>query len=199
MKVTSVQVGLYETNSYIIYDEQTKLAVLTDPGAEPERILEALSRLGLQLQAVLLTHGHFDHVGATEAMHKATGCAVYVHALEQTMPAYMRAGLFYTETYDEGDELTFGTLSFKVLHTPGHSPGSVTLLCGDLMLCGDTLFCGSCGRTDCPGGSWKELNASLRRLGSLDGNYTVLPGHNDASTLQKERRGNVFMIRAMGN
>ena len=199
MKVTSVQTGLYETNTYILYDEQTKNAVITDPGAEPERILSELDRLGLHLQAVLLTHGHFDHVGATGAVRSATDCRIFVHPLELTMPEYMRAGLVYTDTYDEGDEVCFGNLHFRVLHTPGHSPGSVTLMIGDTLLCGDTLFCGSCGRTDCPGGSWEQLTASLRRLGALDGDYFVCPGHGDSTTLQKERRGNVFMIRAMGN
>lgn len=199
MKVTSVQVGLYETNTYILYDEQTMEAAITDPGAEPERILGELRRLGLKLQAVLLTHGHFDHVGATGAIREATGCKVYVHPLEMTMPEYMRAGLCYTDTYAEGDVLRFGEMEFTVMHTPGHSPGSVTLLCGDRLFCGDTLFCGSCGRTDSPGGSWTQLTESLRRLGELSGDYAVFPGHGDTTTLQKERRGNVFMIRAMGN
>lgn len=199
MKVTSVQVGLYATNTYILYDEQTMEAVITDPGAEPERILGELRRLGLQLHAVLLTHGHFDHVGATGAVSEATGCRVYVHPLELTMPEYMRAGLCYTDTYDEGDVLRFGGMEFTVMHTPGHSPGSITLVSGDRLFCGDTLFCGSCGRTDSPGGSWTQLTDSLRRLGELEKDYEVYPGHGDATTLQKERRGNVFMIRAMGN
>ncbi len=197
MKITSVQLGLYETNAYIIYNEQTKDAVITDPGAEPERVVQELKRLGLHLQAVLLTHGHFDHVGATGAIREATGCKVYVHPLELTMPEYMRAGLCYTDTYEEGNDLSFGDMQFHVMHTPGHSPGSVTLVCGRNLFCGDTIFCGSCGRTDCPGGSWEVLTGSLRRLGVLEGDYTVYPGHGDATTLQKERRGNVFLIRAM--
>lgn len=198
MKITAVKVGLYETNAYILYDEQTKNAVITDPGAEPELILQELERFGLHLQAVLLTHGHFDHVGATGAIREATGCKVYVHPLELTMPEYMRAGLCYTDTYEEGDTLTFDSMEFHVLHTPGHSPGSVTLLSDRNLFCGDTIFCGSCGRTDCPGGSWEVLTGSLRRLGALEGDYDVYPGHGDATTLQKERRGNVFLIRAMG-
>lgn len=199
MKVTVVKVGLYETNAYILYDEQTKNAVVTDPGAEPEKILRELARLELQLKAVLLTHGHFDHVGGTKALKEATDCKVYVHPLELTLPEYMRAGLYNTDTYEEGDKLCFDSMCFQVLHTPGHSPGSVTLMCNGMLFCGDTLFCGSCGRTDSPGGSWAQLTASLRRLGELKEDYIVYPGHGDATMLKKERRGNVFMMRAMGN
>lgn len=198
MKVTSVKVGLYETNCYIIYDEITMRGVMTDPGDEPEKILARLKELGIRLEAVLLTHGHFDHVGATGPVREATGCRVYVHPMEIGMPEYMRKGLVYTDTYDEGDILRFGSLEFKVLHTPGHSPGSVTLLCGGMMFCGDTLFCGSCGRTDCPGGSWVQLTGSLQRLGRMEGEWLVYPGHGDSTTLRKECRGNVFVLRALG-
>ena len=99
--------------------------------------------------------------------------------------------------YGEGDTLTVGGLTVSVLATPGHSEGSVTLRCGDALFCGDTLFAGSCGRTDFPGGSMEKMMTSLRRLGQLDGDLQVLPGHMEASTLDRERRGNPYLLHAM--
>ena len=198
MQITTLMLGLYETNCYIIYDETTKNAVLTDPGYEPERILNKLTELGLTLKAILLTHGHFDHVGATGAIMDATGCKSYVHALELSMPEYLRRGLRYSDFYAEGDELVFDSLRFRVLHTPGHTPGSVTLMLEDKLFCGDLLFRSSCGRTDSPGGSWEQMLASLKRVAELPGDYTVYPGHGVPTPLSRERRGNVFILRALG-
>ena len=99
--------------------------------------------------------------------------------------------------YGEGDRITVGTLELQVLHTPGHSEGSVTLRCGDVLFCGDTLFAGSCGRTDLPGGDPMEMLASLRRLGRLEGDYTVYPGHMDSTTLAREKQYNPFIRQAL--
>lgn len=198
MQMTTLTLGLYETNCYILYDEDTKSAVLTDPGYEPERILGKLRELDLRLQAILFTHGHFDHVGASEPIVQATGCKAYVHELELTMPAYLRRGLTYTDFYGEGDELCFDSLHFKVLHTPGHTPGSVTLMLDDKLFCGDLLFRGSCGRTDSAGGSWEDMLCSLKRVAELPGDYLVYPGHGVPTPLSRERRGNVFIQRALG-
>lgn len=198
MQITTLTLGLYETNVYIIYDEQTRSAVLTDPGYEPERILAVLQELGLTLKAILFTHGHFDHVGASAPIIEATGCKAYVHELELTMPEYLRRGLVYTDFYGEGDVLDFDSLHFRVLHTPGHTPGSVTLLLEDRLFCGDLLFRGSCGRTDSPGGSWEQMLCSLKRVAELPGDYTIYPGHGVSTPLSRERRGNVFILRALG-
>lgn len=114
------------------------------------------------------------------------------------MPAYMTAGtLFYTDTYDEGDVISVGNLRFRVLATPGHSPGSVCLICGNALFSGDTLFRGNCGRTDCPGGSWEQMLQSLKRLGQMEENYDVYPGHGPATNLQREQRGNHFILEAL--
>lgn len=198
MQMTTLTLGLYETNCYIIYDETTKTAVLTDPGYEPERILNKLDALGLTLKAILFTHGHFDHVGASQAIIDATGCKAYVHERELTMPAYLHRGLTYTDFYGEGDVLSFDSLRFTVLHTPGHTPGSVTLMLDDKLFCGDLLFRGSCGRTDSPGGSWEQMLDSLKRVAELDGDYAIYPGHGAPLQLSKERRENVFILRALG-
>ena len=198
MEMTCLTLGLYETNCYILYDETTKNAVLTDPGYEPERILAKLRELGLTLKAVLLTHGHFDHVGATAPLAEAVGCRVYVHEAELSMPPYLRRGLRYTDFYGEGDTLDFDSLHFTVLHTPGHTPGSVTLMLGNKLFCGDLLFRGSCGRTDSAGGSWEQMLASLKRVAELPGDYEIYPGHGVMTTLSRERRGNVFFLRALG-
>lgn len=198
MKMTSMQLGLYETNCYIIYDETTMDGVITDPGYTPELVLQRLAELGVHLKAILLTHGHFDHVGGVRAIAEATGCQVYLNEKDTSMPSYLTAGpLYYTDCYDEGDEVTIGPLKFRVLSTPGHTPGSVCLLCGNAMFSGDTLFRGSCGRTDGPGGSWQQIMQSLKKLGSLAMDYDVYPGHGPSTTLQYEKLGNRFMREAM--
>ena len=123
-----------------------------------------------------------------------TVCPVYLHEAELSMPPQMTAGpLFYTNTYGEGDFVEAAGLSFKVLHTPGHTPGSICLLCENAMFSGDTLFWGSCGRTDLPGGSWATIRKSLLRLAELSGDYDVYPGHGDATTLSFERKMNPYM------
>lgn len=197
MKIESIQLGLYETNCYIIYDEETKIAAITDPGYTPEKVLAKLDQLGLTLDSILLTHGHFDHVGGVKEIAEKTKCRVFINEVETSMPAYLTAGeLYFTDTYDEGSEFDVGPMHFHVLSTPGHSPGSVCLICGNAMFTGDTIFCGSCGRTDCPGGSWTQILASLKRLYELPGDYDLYPGHGTTSTLRTERLGNSFMMEA---
>jgi glyoxylase-like metal-dependent hydrolase (beta-lactamase superfamily II) len=142
----------------------------------------------------LLTHGHFDHVGAVRAIAAETGCPVYLCAEDLSMPPQMTAGpLYYTHTYQEGDVVNLAGVSVRVLHTPGHTPGSVCLMCEDTIFSGDTLFQDSCGRTDLPGGNWATILQSLKRLANLDGDFTVYPGHGPATTLEEEKRWNPYM------
>lgn len=192
--VHMLTLGNYQTNCYILHDDGSKNCCVIDPGYSGDLILDKLQELGLTLEAILLTHGHFDHVGAVRDLAADTQCRVYLCPEDLTMPPAFTAGpLYHTHSYGEGDRLCLAGLDIQVLHTPGHTPGSVCLAVQDALFSGDTLFCGSCGRTDLPGGSWEALAGSLHRLAQLDKNYWVLPGHGETSTLAQEKRHNPYL------
>ena len=194
INIKTLALGAYQTNCYLVWDENSPTCVVIDPGYEPDTILNAVEDLGKKIAAIFLTHGHFDHVGAVRELVAETGCPVYLHEADLTMPIQMTAGpLYYTNTYAEGDFVEAAGLSFKVLHTPGHTPGSVCLMCENALFSGDTLFWGSCGRTDFPGGSSSQMHASLKRLANLSGDYDVYPGHADATKLSFERNFNPYL------
>ncbi len=186
--------GAYQTNCYLVWGENANTCVVIDPGYETDTVLAEVKKLGKEIAAILLTHGHFDHVGGVKEIAAETDCPVYLCEADLSMPPQMTAGpLYYTNTYAEGDFLELAGLSFKVLHTPGHTPGSVCLQCENVLFSGDTLFWGSCGRTDLPGGSWSTIRVSLKRLADLPGDYEVYPGHGDFTTLSFERKMNPYM------
>ena len=194
MKMTTMALGAYQTNCYLAWSEESDECIVVDPGYEPERVLAQTEKLGKKIVAILLTHGHFDHVGGVKEIAAETDCKVYIHERDLSMPQQMTAGrLYYTHTYGEGDVLNLAGLSLGVLHTPGHTPGSVCLTVEDTMFSGDTLFQDSCGRTDLPGGSWTEICASLKRLVSLEEDYKVYPGHGPSTTLNEEKQYNPYM------
>lgn len=194
LQTYAMALGDYQTNCYIVHDKESKTCCVIDPGYDADAILDKLDSLHLTLEAILLTHGHFDHVGAVKELAAETGCKVYLHPADLTMPPMMTAGkLYYTDTYDEGDVLHLAGLTFTVLHTPGHTPGSVCLQCETSLFSGDTLFAGSCGRTDLPGGDWDTITASLKRLSKLEGNLWILPGHGGTSTLRDEKKYNPYL------
>ncbi len=202
MKVKVMPVGPIGTNCYILEDEQAQVVAIIDPGDEAERILSVMGEENVTVEYILLTHGHYDHTTAVPALHKAYPQAkIYIHQADangagsRLFPlAGQVEGLL---SYDEGDTLSLGGLTIEVLHTPGHSKGSVTLKVGDVLFTGDTLFAGDCGRTDLSGGSYEEILASLKRLGELEGNFHVCPGHGGTSTMDQERRGNPYLREAM--
>ena len=204
MKVKVMQVGPIGTNCYILEDDTTGKAAVIDPGDEAGRILKVLEEDKVEVEYILLTHGHYDHTTGVPELHRALPKAkIYIHKADangagsQLFPlAKQVEGLLY---YDDGDKLTLGSLTIEVIHTPGHSKGSVTLKVGDVLFSGDTLFAGSCGRTDLAGGSYAEIMASLKRLGQLEGDYHVCPGHDITSTLEQERRSNPFLREAMAH
>ena len=194
LNIKHLALGAYQTNCYLVWEETSSTCVVIDPGYEAQRILLEAKRLGKTVEAILLTHGHFDHVGGVREIAADTDCKVFLCDQDLSMPTQMTAGpLYYTDTYGDGDTLSLAGLTFQVLHTPGHTPGSVCLLCEQTMFSGDTLFWGSCGRTDLPGGSWATLRASLLRLAGLTGDYEVLPGHGDSTRLSFERKMNPYM------
>ena len=202
MKIISMQVGPIMTNCYILIDEESKKTAVIDPGEDADRILAALREEDSQVEYILLTHGHYDHTTAVPELHAALPQArIYIHQADANGAG---SKLFPLASqvedlllYDEGDTLALGGLTIQVLHTPGHSPGSVTLKAGDVLFTGDTLFAGDCGRTDLRGGSWEEILVSLGRLGKLEGNFHVLPGHGDTSDLDTERKINPYLKQGM--
>ena len=188
------------TNCYIFGDDAAKTGAIVDPGGDAAGILAAVHDLGLTVSAIFLTHGHYDHVGALPELRKALpGVPVYLHPADGAI----RDGALIpdpgpTEDYVDGDRVAVGGLTVEVLHTPGHTPGGVSLKVGDTLFTGDTLFRGSMGRTDLPGGSYDAIMNSLKRLAALPGDCKVCPGHDAPSTLEAERTGNYYMREAAG-
>ena len=192
MTIRTLILDPLQVNCYILWE--TEQCLVIDPGFEPERVMKTCDELGLKIQAILLTHGHFDHVGGVKKIAEKTGCQVFLHPDELSLPPFITSGkLYYTDTYAEGDEITLAGMTFTVLHTPGHTPGAVCLHFGDHLFTGDTLFAGSCGRTDLPGGSFATIKASLKRLASLPGNASIYPGHGEETTLETERKNNPYI------
>ncbi len=194
MNITVLPLGSLQANCYVA--AEGGVCAVIDPGAQGARLVEWLKDNGLVPEAVLLTHGHYDHVGAVEALVQEFGVDVYLHKGDTAMTGELAKGLYWNKTYAEGDTVTVGGMAFSVLHTPGHTPGSVCLRSGDALFAGDTLFAGSCGRTDFPGGSWEQMMASLSRLSKLEENCTVLPGHGGETTIARERAYNPYMKEA---
>lgn len=200
----TIPVGQIDTNCYLIGDEKAGVCAVADPGGSAERVLDMIEKSGLEPRMILLTHGHWDHVGAVPALlERWPDLPVYAHERELCPAGKPDPHYFFPHagknqrTYGEGDTLELGGLTLQVLHTPGHSAGSVVVLAGDVMLAGDTLFAASCGRCDLPGGSEEAMLASLKRLAELAGDYKVCPGHGPLSTLDRERQINPYMRQAM--
>jgi len=203
MLIKCLSVGNMEENCYIVTDEKTLECAIVDPGDESNVILDYAESNDLKIRAVLLTHGHFDHTGAVEEIvYQTNGVRVYMHK-DDAVDSCRRDPYRYSPPTDtqfvaEGDIIPVGGLAFKVLETPGHSAGSVTYMCENALFTGDTLFRDSCGRTDLPGGDMETELASLKRLGELEGNFEVYPGHMDTTTLDMERGNNYYMRYALG-
>ena len=201
-QIITLSLGDYQTNCYIVSAKESKTCAVIDPGYNVPMILDSLQALQLTPDAILLTHGHFDHVGAVENLVKATGCALWMHEGDYALPNnptfarfYPLANSIFTEIHfcQEGQVISAGGLEFTVWSTPGHTRGSVCYACKDALFTGDTLFTGSCGRIDLPGGDYKAMLSSLARLGTLSKDYRVFPGHGSSSNLSREQQFNPYL------
>lgn len=194
LKIHVLPLGDYQTNCYIVHEENSTDCLIIDPGYEPEIISSYLEEKGLTPAAILLTHCHFDHVGAVKDLAAQYDCKVFLDKKELAMPPMLTNGpLYYTDSYADSDKLTLAGIPIQVLETPGHTPGSVCLIMEDTLFSGDTLFAGSCGRTDLPCGDARAMRDSLRRLAALSENYRVCPGHGPSSTLNREKQSNPYL------
>ncbi len=198
-------VGPIQENAYIVRSSaQASTAVMIDPGEEPQRLLDAARDLGTEIEAILITHCHFDHIGAVAPLAEATGAPVYCPEMETmvladitkwTMPGFGPFESWQAEqTVKGGEQLRLAGLDIEVLFTPGHSPGHVTYALDGALLSGDVLFQGSVGRVDLPGGDWRTLESSIGDLmGRLDRDTVVYPGHMGVTTLGREWDTNPFL------
>ena len=201
MYITTLPLGPLGANCYIVSDG-TCCAII-DPGDNGPALHDALR--GLTVSAILLTHGHFDHVGGVRALQAETGAPVYLSSHDLCLPAELSGGLpaeFIDLSQEATSAITVGSITFDVLETPGHCPGSVCFWAKDgqeeALFTGDTLFQGSMGRTDFPGGDLTAMQLSLQRLSQLPPSLAVYPGHGPASTIGDERRWNPFLRPFVG-
>lgn len=203
MTIKTLQVGPIMTNCYILCDEANKVCAIVDPGDDGAHICKAVAATGCTPVAVFMTHGHFDHWnGLGEVLETYPDLPVYIHEAEVIDGRggdlrFPRLNEHNQRYYDEGDTLCVGDLTLTVMVTPGHSPGSVCLVVGDTIFSGDTLFCANCGRCDFPGGDYRKMLSSLARLGRMEGQYTVYPGHDRATDMDYERSHNPYMRQGM--
>lgn len=207
LKVQSFVLGPIMTNAYLIWDEGTKHGIVVDPGSGPDKLITAIEEQQLTIEAILLTHAHFDHIGGVEDVRGATGAPMYIHEREAswlTNPRENGSQLFgmgdiRTKEADVlltgGEKLNLLEKEVQVIHTPGHSPGSVSFYWegADLLVSGDVLFQGSIGRTDLPGGDYETLMTSIKTVIELPEHTRVLPGHGPNTTIEQEQLANPFI------
>ena len=205
MKYELIVVGSLETNCYVVYCQDSLECAVVDPGAEADRIFQLIARKSLKPALILNTHGHIDHIGANKDIKEKFNIPLYIHSADSAMlgnikQSEMAAFLGVTDSpspdhlLNDGDKIKIGKSFLRVIHTPGHSPGSVCFLGDGFLLSGDTLFLGGVGRTDLPGGSWKDIESSIKnKILTMPDEMIVLPGHGPFTTVGQEKRANPFI------
>ncbi len=205
------EVGPLACNCYVVGDPATKRAVVIDPGGDAEDLLGVIHRLGLTVTAIVATHAHFDHLIAAEQLREQTGAPFYLHEMDKPLLAWMQeSGRLFLgidlppapevdTVAREGERLVAGAVELEIVHTPGHSPGSISLVTEGAVFSGDTLFAGSVGRTDLPGGDGGTLLTAVRgKLFSLDDAMLVYPGHGPHTSVGQEKETNPFVGKGAG-
>ena len=205
MKILPIAPYSFGANTYAIISDGHALVI--DPSVTVGAITSAVAEEGAVIDAIVLTHGHFDHIVAIDTLREATGVPVYIHEDDAEMLTDGAKNAFLTffgrdrvykpadKLLHDGDILKLGSSEIKVIHTPGHSKGSICLLCDGFIITGDTLFAGSCGRTDFPGGSMADMRRSLASLAKLPPETEVVPGHGPSTTIAREVASNPFIER----
>ncbi len=205
MKVKWIAVGALETNCYLVYSEDTLECIIVDPGAEPDKIVQEVNANSLKPIAIINTHGHVDHVGANKPVKQEFDIPLYIHQADlKLLKSALQSGFGLMigakkspppdKFLKEGDTLKLGKSHLRVIHTPGHSPGSISLLGDGFILSGDALFQSGVGRTDLPGGSWEELQESIKRkILTLPPNTVVFPGHGPPTKVSIEKNSNPYL------
>lgn len=199
-------VGPLQCNCYVVGDRETKQAIVIDPGDDADGIAESLMQRGLTVTAIVATHAHFDHIVAAERLRELTGAPFLLHPEDKPLLPWMQeSGRLFLGVdlpappevdtdANEGDKIKAGDVELEVVHTPGHSPGSISLVSGGAVFSGDTLFAGSIGRTDLPGGETQALLDAVRdKLFTLNDAMPVYPGHGPMTTLGEEKESNPFV------
>lgn len=204
MNIETLVVGPLQSNCYVIYDEKSRESMVVDPGDEAARIERILDSKDLKLKYIVCTHGHFDHVGAVSVLKEQTNAKLVIHKADLEIYLGSRDhaaiwGFRITEPAKpdilarEGDELSIGEFRFRILATPGHSPGGICLYHEGILLSGDTVFAGSVGRTDLYGGNVEDLKKSFARILALPPETKIFPGHGPSTTVEDEREYNFFV------
>lgn len=205
MKVVRIPAGIYAANCYLVYSENNKEAIVIDPGGDVDDIIAQIESLNLNIKYILLTHGHGDHIAGIHGLKQYVNVPVAVHKDDEyllksgkdNLSSMMAMGTIELSPdilLNEGDKISFGDLKAEIIHTPGHTPGGISIKIEDSLFTGDTLFAGSIGRTDFPGSSFESIISSIKdKLLIYPEDTIVYPGHGPSSTIKRERASNPFI------